>query len=122
MEIKTKFNIGEKVFYTCNSIDTVVKNNPLYTDKEIFDRCYREGFIVGIRIAFDVIDIKPIITYFINDDMNVDDEKIVMWECCGATHSEDIISNNREELERMIHDIHIAELKLMNEKIVNLMK
>lgn len=122
MEIKTKFNVGEKVCYTINRPLTVVKSNPFYTDKEIFDHCYKEGFVVGIRIAFDVIDVKPIITYFISDDMNVDDEKFVMWECCGATYSEDTISNNREELEREIHDIHIAELKVMNEKIVNLMK
>lgn len=122
MEFKTKFNIGEKVFYTLNSIDTVVKSNPLYTDKEIFDRCYREGFVVGIRISFDFNDEKQRINYFISDTMNIDDEHIVMWECCGALYSEDIISNNREELEKIIHDIHIAELKIMNEKIVNLMK
>ena len=122
MEIKTKFNIGEKVFYSRNSIDTVVKSNPLYTDKEIFERCYGEGFVVGIRISFDVVDEKPIINYFINDRVNIVDEDIVMWECCGATYSEDIISNNREEIEKMIHDIHIAELKMLNAKIVNLMK
>ena len=122
MEIKTKFNIGEKVFFSRNSIDTVVKSNPLYTDKEIFERCYGEGFVVGIRISFDVNDEKPEINYFISNTMNIDDEHIVMWECCGAINNEDIISNNREEIEKTIHDIHIAELKMMNEKIVNLMK
>lgn len=122
MEIKTKFNIGEKVFYTLNSIDTVVKNNPFYTDEEIFDSCYGKGFIVGIRISFNVFDIKPTINYFISDKDNADHESIVMWECCGAIYSEDTISNNREEIEKMIHNIHITELKMLNEKIINLMK
>ena len=124
MEIKTKFNVGEKVFYIRNSIITVVKSNLLYTDKEIFDHCYGEGFVVGIRIIFDVIDKKPIIKYIINDndDMNVDEDDIGMLECSGARYDEDLVSNNREELEKTIHDIHIAELKMMNEKIVNLMK
>lgn len=122
MEFKTKFNIGEKVFYTLNSIDTVVKSNPFFTDKEIFDRCYGEGFVIGIKISFYILDIKPIINYFISDKENFDDEDFVMFECCGATYSEDIISNNREEIEKMIHDIHITELKKLNEKIINLMK
>lgn len=123
MEIKTKFNIGEKVFYTHNvSIPCIVKSNPFYTDKEIFERCYGEGFVVGIRIAFDSIDEKPRINYIISDKENIDDEYIVMMESCGATCSEYDVSNNREELEKKIHDIHIAELKILNEKIINLMK
>lgn len=122
MDIKTKFNVGEKIYYTLNSILTVVKNNPFYTDKEIFDHCYREGFVVGIRISFDVNDKKPRIDYIISNTMNIDDEYLTMCECCGALNSEDIISNNREELEKKIYDIHIQELKMMNEKIMNLMK
>lgn len=123
MEIKTKFNIGEKVFYTYNvSIPLIVKSNPFYTDKEIFDLCYGEGFVVGIRITFDVNDKNPIIKYIVSNTMDVDDERLAMYDCCGAMYSEDNISNNREELEKKIHDIHIAELKMMNEKIVNLMK
>ena len=123
MEIKTKFNIGEKVFYTYNvSIPLIVESNPLYTDKEIFDLCYSEGFVVGIRITFDVNDKNPKIKYLIGDKENIDDEDIVEKECRGATCSENNLSNNREELEKKIHDIHIAKLKMMNEKIVNLMK
>ena len=123
MEIKTKFNIGEKVFYTLHSILTVVKNHPLFTDKEIFDHCYGEGFVVGIRTSFDVIDKKPIIKYIINDEVNIDAEDIEMLKCTGAgKYNEDLVSNNREELEKTIHDVHIAELKTMNEKIINLMK
>lgn len=122
MEIKTKFNIGEKVFYTLNSILTVVKNNPLCNDKEIFDCCFREGFIVGIEISFNVYDKNPIIKYFINNRVKVDDEDIEMLKLSGAMYDEDFVSNNREELEKTIHDVHIAELKTMNEKIMNLMK
>lgn len=122
MEIKTKFNIGEKVFYTLNSILTVVKENPFFNDEEIFSYCYSEGFVVGIRISFDVIDKKPIIKYIIDGRMSVDDEDIEMLKLSGAMYDEDIVSNNREELEKKIHDIHIAELKMMNEKIMNLMK
>ena len=122
MEIKTKFNIGEKVYFTRNSILTVVKNNPLCNDKEIFDCCFGEGFIVGIEISFNVYDKKPIIKYFINDRVNVDDEDIEMLKLSEAMYDEDFVSNNREELEKMIHDIHIAELKTINEKIMNLMK
>ena len=122
MEIKTKFNIGEKVFYTLNSILTVVKRNPLCTNKEIFNCCYGEGFVVGIEISFDVNDKKPIIMYIINDNVKVDAEDITELKCIGAKYNEDIVSNNREELEKTIHDVHIAELKTMNEKIVNLMK
>ena len=122
MEIKTKFNIGEKVFYSLKSILTVVKTNPLYNDKEIFNCCYEEGFVVGIRTSFDVIDKKPIIKYIVNDKVNVDADDIEMLECAGAKYDEELVSNNREELEKTIHDIHIAELKMMNEKIVNLMK
>lgn len=122
MEIKTRFNIGEKVFYTLHSILTVVKSNPFYTDKEIFGHCYGEGFVVGIKISFDVLDEKPIIKYIINDEVNVDAEDIAMLECSGAKYDEDLVSNNREELEKTIHDIHIVELKMMNEKIMNLMK
>lgn len=122
MEIKTRFNIGEKVFYTLNNILTVVKAHPLFNDEDIFGHCYGEGFVVGIEISFDVNDEKPIIKYLINDNVNVDDEDITMLECCGAKFDEDLVSNNREELEKTIHDIHIAELKMMNEKIMNLMK
>ena len=122
MEIKTKFNIGEKVFYTLHSILTVVKNHPLFTDKEIFDHCYGEGFVVGIRTSFDVIDKKPIIKYIINDEVNADADDIAMLECAGAKYSEELVSNNRKELEKTLHDIHIVELKMMNEKIMNLMK
>ena len=122
MEIKTKFNIGEKVFYTLNSILTVVKNNPLCNDKEIFDCCFGEGFIVGIEISFNVYDKNPIIKYFINNRVKVDDEDIEMLKLSGAMYDEDFVSNNREELEKTIHDVHIAELKTMNEKIMNLMK
>lgn len=123
MEIKTKFNIGEKVFYTLNSdILTVVKAHPFYSDKEIFDCCFGEGFVVGIEISFDINDKKPIIRYTINDSADVDAEDITMLECIGARYDEDIVSNNREEVEKRIHDIHIAELKMMNEKIMNLMK
>lgn len=123
MEIKTKFNIGEKVFYTYNvSIPLIVESNPFDTDKEIFDRCYGEGFVVGIRISFDVNNKNPKIKYLIGDKEKIDSEDIVMMECCGATCSENNVSNNREELEKKIHDIHIAELKKMNEKIMNLMK
>ena len=122
MEIKTKFNIGEKVFYTLHSILTVVKSNPLYTDKEIFDRCFGEGFVVGIRTSLDIIDKKPIIKYIINDRKDADTEDIAMLECAGAKYYEELVSNNREELEKTIHDIHIVELKMMNEKIMNLMK
>ena len=122
MEIKTKFNIGEKVFYTLNSILTIVKAHPFFNDKDIFGHCYGEGFVVGIEISFDVNDKKPIIKYIINDNMKVDAEDIEMLKCSGAKYDEDLISNNREELEKTIHDIHIAELKMMNEKIMNLMK
>ena len=122
MEIKTKFNIGEKVFYNLKSILTVVKTNPFYTDKEIFDCCYREGFVIDIRISFNVIDKKPIINYIINDNVNVDDDDIEMLECVGAEYDEELVSNNREELEKTIHDVHIAELEMMKEKIINLMK
>ncbi len=122
MEIKTKFNIGEKVFYTLNNILTVVKTNPLYNDKEIFDCCFREGFVVGIEISFNVYDKNPIIMYFINDKVNVNDEDIEMLKLSEAMYNENMVSNNREELEKMIHDVHIAELKIMNEKILNLMK
>ena len=123
MEIKTKFNIGEKVFYNLNSIFTVVKAHPLFNDKEIFSHCYGEGFVVGIEISFDVDDKKPIIMYIINDEVNIDAEDIEMLKCTGAgKYNEDLVSNNREELEKTIHDIHIAELKMMNEKIANLMK
>ena len=122
MEIKTKFNIGEKVFYNRNSILTVVKKNPLCNDKEIFDCCYGEGFVVGIEILLDVNDEKPIIKYIINGGVNIDAEEFEMLKCCGAIYDEVLVSNNREELEKTIHDIHITELKMMNEKIVNLMK
>lgn len=122
MEIKTKFNIGEKVFYTRNSILTIVKSNPLYTDKEIFCHSYGEGFVVSIKISFDINDKKPIIKYIINDNVNVDADDIAMLECSGAKYDEELISNNHEEIEKTIHDIHIAELKMLNEKIVNLMK
>ena len=60
--------------------------------------------------------------YIISSNVNTDSEDIEMLKCCGAKYDEDIVSNNREELEKTIHDIHIAELKMMNEKIVNLMK
>ena len=60
--------------------------------------------------------------YIINDKVNVDDYDIEMLKCSGASYNEDIVSNNREELEKTIHDVHIAELKTMNEKIMNLMK
>lgn len=123
MEIKTKFNIGEKVFYTLNDILTIIKAHPLFNDKEIFNFCYGEGFVIGIEISFDINDKKPIIKYIINNDVNVDAEDIAFLECSGAAkYDEDIVSNNRKELEKMIHDIHIKELKMMNEKIVNLMK
>lgn len=122
MEIKTRFNIGEKVFYHLHDILTTVKNNPLYTDKEIFDCCFGEGFIVGIEISFNAYDKNPIIRYFIDWRVNVDDEDIEMLKLSGAVYDEDLVSNNREELEKMIHNIHITELKMMNEKIVNLMK
>lgn len=122
MEIKTRFNIGEKVFYTLNSILTIVKAHPFFNDEDIFGHCYGEGFVVGIEISFDVLDKKPIIKYIINDNVKVDAEDIAMLECSGAKYDEDLVSNNREELEKTIHDIHIAELKMMNEKIMNLMK
>jgi len=122
MEIKTKFNIGEKVFYTLNSIFTIVKAHPLFNDEDIFGHCYGEGFVVGIEISFDVNDKKPIIMYIVNDNLNTDAEDLEMLKCCGAKYDEDLVSNNREELEKMIHDVHIAELKTMNEKIMNLMK
>ena len=123
MEIKTKFNIGEKVFYNLVNILTVVKAHPLFNDKEIFNHCYGEGFVVGIEISFDVNDKKPVIQYIINDRKDADVEDIAFLECSGALkYDEEIVSNNREELEKTIHDIHIAELKIMNEKIVNLMK
>ena len=122
MEIKTKFNIGEKVFYSINSILTIVKAHPLFNDEDIFGYCYGEGFVVGIEISFDVNDKKPIIRYIIDDKVDIDAEDIEMLKCCGATYDEDLVSNNREELEKTIHDIHIAELKTMNEKIMNLMK
>ena len=122
MDIKTKFNVGEKIYYTLHSILAVVKNNPFYTDKEIFDHCYGEGFIVGIKISFDVNDEKPGINYIVNDKVDVDDEHLAMYECCGAMYGEDLVTNNREEIEKTIHDIHTKELKMMNEKIMNLMK
>lgn len=122
MDIKTKFNVGEKVCYPHNSILTVVKNNPFYTDKEIFDHCYREGFVVGIKISFDVNDEKPRINYIVSDNVDVDDGYLAMYECCGAMYGEDLVTNNREEIEKTIHDIHTEELKMMNEKIMNLMK
>ena len=122
MEIKTKFNIGEKVFYNLVNILTVVKAHPLFNDKEIFGHCYGEGFVVGIEISFDVNDEKPIIMYIINDKKDADAEDLEMLKYHGARYNEDLVSNNREELEKTIHDIHIAELKMMNEKIVNLMK
>ena len=122
MEIKTKFNIGEKVFYSLKSVLTVVKSNPLYNDKEIFGHCYGEGFVVGIEISFDVNDKKPIIMYIINDKVNTDAEDLEMLKCCGAKYDEELVLNNREELEKTIHEIHIEELKTMNEKIMNLMK
>lgn len=123
MEIKTKFNIGDKVYFTLNNILTVVKTNPFYTDKEIFGHCFGEGFIVGIKSFFDVNDKKPIIKYIINDEKNIDAEDIAFLECSGAAkYDEDLVSNNREELEKMIHDAHIAELKTMNKKIMNLME
>lgn len=124
MEIKTKFNIGEKIFYTLdfNSIHTVVKSNPLFTDKEIFDQCYGDGFIVGIRASFNVNNEKPKIMYLITSTKTANDQDIEMLEYCGASYDEDLISNNREELEKKIHDIHIAELEMLNEKIMNLMK
>ena len=43
MEIKTKFNIGEKVFYNLNNILKVVKTNLLSTDEDIFGHCYGES-------------------------------------------------------------------------------
>lgn len=122
MEIKTKFNIGEKVFFTLNSILAIVKTNPFYTDKEIFDRCFGEGFVVGIEIYFNVNDEKPRIRYTINDRMRAEAEDIEMLKYSGAMYDEEAVSNNRGELEKTIHDIHIAELKMINEKIVNLMK
>ena len=123
MEIKTKFNIGEKVFYNLNSIFTVVKAHPLFNDEDIFGHCYGEGFVVGIEISFDANDKKPIIMYIINDNVKVDAEDIEILKCTGAgKYDEDLVSNNREELEKTIHDVHIAELKTMNEKIMNLMK
>ena len=122
MEIKTKFNIGEKVFYTRNSILTIVKAHPLFNDEDIFGHCYGEGFVVGIEISFNVNDKKPIIMYIVNDNVNVDDEDFQMLKCCGAKFDEDLVSNNREELEKTIHDIHITELEMMKEQIVNLMK
>jgi len=123
MEIKTKFNIGEKVFYTLNSVLTIVKAHPLFNDEDIFGHCYGEGFVVGIEISFDIDDKKPIIQYIINDEVNIDAEDIEMLKCTGAgKYNEDLVSNNREELEKTIHDVHIAELKTMNEKIINLMK
>ena len=122
MEIKTKFNIGEKVFFNLNNILKVVKANLLSSDTEIFGYCIGEGFVVGIEISFDVNDKKPIIMYIINDRKDIDDEDLEILKYRGSRYDEDIISNNREELEKTIHDIHISELKTMNEKIVNLMK
>lgn len=75
MKIETKYNIGDKVWFSCENIKSIksyIKEHPFEELQQILKSCFREGYVKTIDVEVDVDRNKPCISYFITTN-----------KCCG---------------------------------------
>ena len=123
MKIETKYNVGDKVWFSCEnnkSIKSYIKEHPFEELQQILKSCcFREGYIKTIDVEVDIDSNKPVIFYFITSN------KCCGNKCCyygdGTQILERDIFSNLDEITNMIKETRkdvLIDLKYMTEKLL----